>query len=102
MRYGELPDDLDYQTQSLGPPPIWFKTISAYPVRWWGMLQAEQREKMNRQSDLYAASKYTTIDPASPLYGRKQHRYGYGDYLQPSNILCFAIISVAFLYYFKK
>jgi len=100
--FGELPSDLEEQSESMGPPPPWFKLNWAanafqpyagqYSTQFYGLgerteevevnpLEELQDLKFNQEMDLHIptiANRYTEIDPLSPLFRTHRAKYGFG------------------------
>ena len=98
-RLGELPSDLDLVTDSVGPPPAWFRPEEKQP-KYWGLpyyfpflgdreaeIEVNPIEKLEdikfRQEmpkNIPAvAYRYTDIKPISPMFRPNRAKYGYGD-----------------------
>lgn len=115
--YGELPSDLTDIDETLGPPPAWFTTVSApvmspygYPMYQFGdrpeeaeVNPVEQLQKLKYDQEKNKnipkiASRYTSIDPLSPLFRDDKAKYGFGTWSLPPRKCLLAMAGLAALW----
>lgn len=101
MSYGELPSDLDKITETMGPPPPWYdslqRLIPGSGYQFYGLGDREGEVEVNPREELEElkynqemdkdipteASRYTTVDPLSPMFRGSRAKYGYGEVARP-------------------
>lgn len=125
--FAELPSDLDVQDETMGPPPSWFPArhyVSSnldpslfpwYSPAFYGLGDREQEVEVNPVEILQElkfkqempkkipviASRYTEIDPLSPMFRQYRPKYGYGDFTaEDGKVLIKVLAAVAVIYYF--
>ena len=130
--YGELPSDLESMDETLGPPPAWFSTFysrgiggntfspQAYASGTFGDREAEievnpverlqelkYKQEMSKKIPAIA-SRYTDIQPLSPLFREHKAKYGSGlgtwnliKGLNQNKWLKFGILTVGLFFVYK-
>jgi hypothetical protein len=118
--YGELPTDLNLQDDTIGPPPAFFRSSGVF---FYGLGNLEKnsitiptmkpnpariinRLKYNQEMPIAiprVATRYTEIEPLSPMFRADIPKYGFGDLVTKNSVIgALAVFTVILLVYFLK
>lgn len=126
--YGELPEDVEEQDTTLGPPPAWFQmqgpaidpsiyTGDAYSPQFYGLGDREEEIEVNPIEELQnlkfkqemnkkipsQANRYTEVDPLSPMFREKKAKFGFGAVeMVKKPFVKLAIIALIVWFLFRK